>query len=117
VTSQITGKQRAISISLDDVRMSASQLQAGDTVDIYISLGASGGAAEWKLFRPDVTVLAVPSQTGPSGGGNLVLRMDTKDAANFAFAATNTQLYFVLRPTAGASPTAPSTGTAATVLR
>ena len=69
-----------------------------------------------KLFRPNVKVLAVPTP-GPSGGGNLVLRVETKDAADFAFAADNTQLWFVVRPVVGAKPTARDTATAATVLR
>jgi Flp pilus assembly protein CpaB len=112
VDSQITGTQRAISISLDNVRGSLSQLQAGDSVDIYTS---TTGVV--KLFRPNVKVLAVPSVAGPSGGGNLILRIETRDAANVAFAADNTQLYFVLRPVVGAKPTKRSTANAATVLR
>ena len=58
-------------------------------------------------------VLAVPTPEG----GNLVLRVDTKDAADFAFAADNAQLWFVVRPVIGAKPTARDTATAATVLR
>ena len=38
VDSQITGTQRAISISIDNVHGSLSQLQAGDSVDIYTSV-------------------------------------------------------------------------------
>ena len=112
VDSQITGDQRAISISIDNVRGSLSQLQAGDSVDIYTAL-----TGIVKLFRPNVKVLAVPSKPGPSGGGNLVLRIATKDAAQFAYAADNTQMWFVLRPVVGAKPTKPSTANAATVLR
>jgi Flp pilus assembly protein CpaB len=102
VGSQIVGKQRAQSIAIDNVHGSLSQVQAGDFVDIYT-------AAEGKvmLFRSNVKVLAIPTTTGPSGSGNLVLRVDTKDAADFAFAADNTQLWFVLRPVAGAKKTVP----------
>ena len=89
-----------------------SQVQTGDFVDIY-----TGVAGVVKLFKPNVKVLAVPSVPGPSGGGNLGLRIESKDAANFAYAADNTQLYFVLRPVVGAKPTKPSTANAATVLR
>ncbi len=112
VDSQITGAERGISISIDNVHGSLSQLQAGDSVDIY-----TGVAGSVKLFRPNIKVLAVPSQPGPSGGGNLVLRIQTADAAQFAYAADNTQLWFVLRPVVGAKPTKPSTANAATVLR
>ena len=70
-----------------------------------------------KLFKPNVKVLAVPSLPGPSGGGNLILRVDTKEAAKFAYAADNTQLWFVLRPVIGAKATKSSTANASTVLR
>jgi Flp pilus assembly protein CpaB len=112
VDSQITGTQRGISISIDNVHGSLSQLQSGDTVDIYISV-----AGVVKLFDPNVKVLTVPAIPGPSGGSNLVLRIETADAAKWAYAADNTQFYFVLRPVVGAKPTKKSTANAATVLR
>jgi Flp pilus assembly protein CpaB len=118
VDSQITGDQRGISVSVDNVHGSLSQLQAGDSIDLYIALG--GGAAGQglvKLFRENVKVLAVPAQTGPSGGSNLILRVNTKDAADFAYAADNTQMYFVIRPVVGAKKTPKETATAASVLR
>lgn len=109
VDSQIVGTERAISVAIDDVHGSLSQLQPGDFVDIYTTVSGTV-----KLFRPNVKVLAVPSQTGPSGGGNLILRIDTKDAADFAFAADSTQLWFVLRPVAGAKPTTPDSANIST---
>jgi Flp pilus assembly protein CpaB len=112
VDSQITGTQRAISISIDNVHGSLSQLQGGDSVDIYTSV-----AGVVKLFEPNVKVLTVPAVPGPSGGSNLILRIETKQAAKWAYAADNTQFYFVLRPVVGAKATKPSTANAATVLR
>lgn len=112
VDSQITGKQRAISIAIDNVHGSLSQLQAGDAIDIYANV-----AGTVSLFRPNIKVLAVPSQPGPSGGGNLVLRIETRDASQFAYAAESTQLWFILRPVVGAKPTVPSTASSATVLK
>jgi len=112
VDSQISGTQRALSISIDNVHGSLSQVQAGDSVDIYTAV-----AGVVKLFRPNVKVLAIPSIPGPVGGSNLILRLETKDAATFAYAADNTQLWFVLRPVVGAKPTKPSTADAASVLR
>jgi pilus assembly protein CpaB len=112
VDSQIRGRERAISISIDNVHGSLSQVQAGDSVDVYI---AAGG--ETKLFRPNVKVMAIPTIPGPTGGTNLVLRIDTKDAANWAYAADNASLWFVLRPVVGAKQTKPSQANAATVLR
>jgi Flp pilus assembly protein CpaB len=112
VDSQITGDERAISVSLDNVRGSMSQVQTGDSVDVYTAV-----AGTVKLFRPNVKVLAIPSVAGPSGGGNLVLKIKTKDAARWAYAQDNTQLWFVLRPVVGAKPTVNSTANATTVLR
>jgi len=118
VKSQLRGTERAISISIDNVHGSLSQLQAGDSIDLYIALGGgTGGQGLVKLFEPNVKVLTIPTQPGPSGGGNLVLKVDTRDAARFAYAADNTQFYFVLRPAVGAKRTAPSTATINSVLR
>jgi pilus assembly protein CpaB len=105
VDTKITGVQRAISVNVDNVHGSLSQLVANDHIDIYVGLGARGGQSIVKLFRGNVKVLAVPSD----GAGNLILQVNTKDAAKFAYAADNTQLYFVLRPQSGAKPTVPDT--------
>src|SRR5919106_1281819 len=82
VDTQITGTQRAISVSLDNVHGSLSQLKAGDQIDLYVSLGANNeGQALVKLFRPNVTVVAVPA--GDAEGGNLMLKIEQADAADF----------------------------------
>ena len=112
VDSQITGTQRALSISIDQVHGSLSQVQPGDSVDVYMAV-----AGVVKLFRPNVKVLTIPTIPGPTGSANMILRIETKDAATWAYAADNTQLWFVLRPVVGAKPTKPSTANAATVLR
>jgi Flp pilus assembly protein CpaB len=114
VDTQITGAQRAISVDVDSVHGSLSQLTAGDHIDLYISLGArNDGQSLVKLFRANVLVLAVP---GEGDEGNLMLRINERDAADFAYAADNTQMYFVIRPNAGARPTRPDTASIQTVL-
>jgi Flp pilus assembly protein CpaB len=118
VASQLRGVERAISVSVDNVHGSLSQLQAGSSIDLYVATGGrAGGQGLVKLFQPNVQVMAVPAQTGPSGGSNLILKINTADAAKFAYAADNTQFYFVLRPVIGAKPTAPTTATIDSVLR
>ncbi len=104
VDTLLRGTERAISISLDNVHGS-SLAAAGRGLGRH--LHRRGGVV--KLFRPNVKVLAVPGVPGPSGGGNLMLEINTGEAAQFAFAADNTQLWFVLRPVVGAKPTKPST--------
>jgi Flp pilus assembly protein CpaB len=112
VDSQITGTERAISVSVDNVHGSLSQLQTGDSIDVYTNV-----AGTVRLFEPNVKVLTVPAIPGPSGGSNLVLRIQTGDAARWAYAADNTQFYFVLRPVVGAKATRPSQANASTVVR
>jgi Flp pilus assembly protein CpaB len=113
VDSQITGTERGISVNLDSVHGSLSQLKAGDDIDIYVGTTQTNpqtGVEEAvvKLFRSNIRVLAVPTLEG----GNLVLRLHTRDAARFAFANDNTRLWFVLRPAAGAKPTPNTAATA-----
>jgi len=112
VDSQITGTERAISISIDGVHGSSSQVMPGDSVDVYLSV-----AGTVRLFEPNVKVLTTPTVPGPAGGGNLIVRIDTADAARWAFANDNAQFWFVLRPVVGAKQTKKSTATAATLLR
>jgi Flp pilus assembly protein CpaB len=112
VDSQLTGTQRAFALSLDGVHGVSSQVMPGDRVDVYIS--ASGTT---KLFASNVKVLTTPTVPGPAGGGNLILQIETKDAAKWLFAADNSQLIFVLRPVIAAKPTKRSQATSATLLR
>jgi Flp pilus assembly protein CpaB len=114
VASQITGEQRAISVSIDNVHGSLAQVVPGDSVDIYIALGArSNGQQLVKLFRPNVKVLALPGV----GGDTIVLRMESKDVPKFMYMADNTQMYWAIRPVAGVKPTARGTATIDSVLR
>ena len=64
MTTKLIGPQRAISVDIDNVHGSLSQLEAGDRIDVYIATGGGrNGQALVKLFRPNVYVLAVPGQT------------------------------------------------------
>ena len=112
VDSQITGTQRAISISIDGIHGSSSQIMPGDSVDVYLAI-----AGTVKLFEPNVKVLTTPTFPGPAGGGNLIIRIETGEAAKWAFANDNSQFWFVIRPVVGAKPTKPSTANASTLLR
>jgi Flp pilus assembly protein CpaB len=110
VDSQITGPQRALSISIDAIHGSLAQLKAGDTVDVYINHTPPGSQENRvELFRPNTKILAVP---GPEGGA-LVLRVPVRDAADWAYAADHVRFWFVLRPPTGASKTPEDVVTAA----
>ena len=101
IDSQITGRQRALSISIDAIHGSLGQLKAGDDVDIYMRTTRKGtGEPQIEPFRDAVRVLAVPGPTSTT----LILRTDTRDASKFAYAADHVGVSFVLRPAAGAKP-------------
>ena len=119
VDSQITGPQRAVSISIDAVHGSLSQIMPGDAVDMYIGLGGTGPSGQGlvKLFAPNVKVITTPSVPGPAGGSNLILLVNTQDVPKFLYAADHSQLYFAIRPVVGAKKTADATATAASILR
>jgi Flp pilus assembly protein CpaB len=112
VDSQITGTERAFAISIDGVHGVSSQVMPGDSVDVYIAVGGVT-----RLFRPNVKVLTTPTVPGPAGGGNLILKIDTREAATWLYAADNSTLIFVLRPVVGAKATKRSQATAANLLR
>jgi len=115
VNTKLTGNQRALSLAVDNIHGSLSQLAPGDRVDLYVALGAqNNGQAMVKLFRPNVYVIATPD---PNQGGALMFRVNSSDAADFAYAADNTQFYFVIRPRTGAKPTKPDKATILDVLR
>jgi len=111
LNAQITGNQRAVTLTIDPVRGSLANVASGDHVDIYTQLTREGRLVI-QLFRPNVTVLQAPG----AAGGNVVLRTGTGDAANVLFASTQTTLYFVVRPAAGAAITARTLADLSTVI-
>lgn len=98
------GTWRALSISLDAAHGIMPQAQTGDHVDVYAQVGGIMG-----LLLPDVYVLAAPNQaasgTAAPTSQNYILRVPTKDAPKFAYAADNGKIWFALRPQKGAHAT------------
>jgi len=111
LNQQITGVNRGVSLSIDPVHGSLANIASGDHVDIYTQLTRDGKLVI-QLFRADVPVLQAPG----AGGGTVVLEVGTADAANVLFAATQTTLYFVVRPASGASVTAKTLADLSTVI-
>jgi len=111
LNAQISGRERAITITVDPVKGSLANVASGDKVDIYTQLERDGRTVI-QLFRSSVTVLSSPG----ASGGNVVLKVGTKDASNILYAANQTTLYFVVRPASGAAPTPGSLADLSTVI-
>jgi Flp pilus assembly protein CpaB len=97
------GTYRALAISLDSTRGIVPQVLTGDHVDVYVQMNGRMG-----LLRPNVLVLQAPNQTAAgttaSTSNNYILRIPSRDAAKWAFAAQNGTIWFTLRPQTGAKP-------------
>ncbi|MEI7761298.1 MAG: Flp pilus assembly protein CpaB [Thermoleophilia bacterium] len=111
LNAQIAGKERGVTLTIDPVRGSLAHVATGDHVDIYTQLTRDGNLVI-QLFRANVLVLESPG----AAGGNVVLRVDTGDAPNVLYASTQAVLYFVIRPAAGAAPTAKKLADLSTVI-
>jgi len=109
---QITGRQRAIAISVDATHGLVGQVAAGNYVDVYIGTASPTKGQLVTLLAPDVYVIVAPG----TSSSNAILRVNTQDVPKFAFANDHTQLWLVLRPQVGASRTPPRTATLATLL-
>ena len=110
----ISGTERAIAIPVDSAHGLIGQVSAGNSVDVYVGVsgGTSAGGTVVTLLAPDIYVLVAPG----SGSDNAVLRVNSNQAAKFAYAADNERIWLVLRPQVGASPTLPTKATLATLL-
>ncbi|MSO96118.1 MAG: hypothetical protein EXQ81_10065 [Thermoleophilia bacterium] len=111
LNAQIAGRERGVTLTIDPVRGSLANVATGDHVDIYTQL-TRDGILVIQLFRANVLVLQSPG----AAGGNVVLRVDTRDAPNVLFASTQTTLYFVIRPAAGAARAARKLADLSTVI-
>lgn len=106
LASQLTGNERAITVSIDQAHGLLGHLQAGNRVDIYVAFpeGDKTPIALMKLLVTNVLVLAAPAG---GEGGTVALRLNSREAARVAFASDNAKLWFALRPPAAAKPTKP----------
>jgi pilus assembly protein CpaB len=111
LNAQLSGRERAITITVDAVRGSLANVASGDRVDIYTQLNRDGRTVI-QLFRSGVIVLQAPG----ASGGNVVLKVNSRDASNMLYAANQTTLYFAVRPAAAAAPSAGSLADLSTVI-
>lgn len=100
-TGPTAGTYRALAVNLDATHGIVPQVVTGDHVDVYVAMNGALG-----LLRPNVLVLQAPNQTAAgttaSTSGNYILRIPSRDAAKWAYAAESGTLWFVLRPSTGA---------------
>ena len=111
LNAQIAGKERGVTLAIDVVSGSLANVATGDHVDMYVKVDKNEQSTI-QLFRSNALVLSAPG----AAGGNVVLKVGSKDASNVLFAATQATLYFVIRPAAGARPSAPSLANLSTVI-
>jgi pilus assembly protein CpaB len=113
LVSKLAASQRAISVPLEGSHGLIGNLQVGDHVDVYASFSERNGQpALLRLMAPNVEVLSAGKQgTGASLGNsqanavnNVVLEVNTRQAAKLAFAVDTGKLWLTLRPGNGISP-------------
>jgi pilus assembly protein CpaB len=100
LTNHIMRNERAISVPIDPAHSVNNQLANGDHIDIFIGLNARSAAGSQpiiKLLMQDVTLLRAPL------GNIATLKVTERQAATLAWAVDNGRLWFVLRPTTGAT--------------
>jgi Flp pilus assembly protein CpaB len=134
VVNKISGEQRAMAVSLDSAHGNIGNIHVGDQVDVYGAFNVrrllpdgtvDPNAAERsvvKLIVEDITVLNAPTEAragfgaGAADKSNVTLRVTDEEAAKIAFSSENGKVWVVLRPAAGAEPSAPDLVTLETIL-
>jgi Flp pilus assembly protein CpaB len=115
--TQLTGAQRAVTIPVDALHGTTNHIQAGDRVDLYMYT-TQGGQPAVKLYRENLYILGIPGGPGPSGANaGFVLRVPSKDAADYLIAINSVQFGFVIRPEANSRKTPQETVTSLSVQR
>lgn len=97
IPTQLSGKQRAVAISVGPVQGLAGYVASGDHVDVYYQAGSSEGTI-LGLLEPNVLIMRA--------GAPVIIRADAGLAQKLALASTTGTLWFLLRP-AGNAKAAP----------
>jgi Flp pilus assembly protein CpaB len=112
VGAQLKRGQRAVAVPIDTHRGLIGRLQAGDRVDIYASVTSTTGPVI-KLMLQDIYVIEPPAASGGGIGGgggesNVLLRVNSEQAAKLAWVTEHGKNWFVLRPRLGAKKVPPA---------
>lgn len=109
LASQLASAQRALAIPLDSSHGLTGVVQGGDHVDIYSEVNAAAGGTQVRLLISNVLVLQESgvSANGAVAGnnGNVVVAINTNQAAELAYASDNGKIWLVLRPGNAKNPT------------
>jgi Flp pilus assembly protein CpaB len=92
--AQITGRQRAFALNVDDARGLVGFVADGDHVDVYYETGSAGTTA-LALLAANVTVLRAPTKDTPA-----LFKADAPLAQRLALGVDTGTLWFLLRPSA-----------------
>jgi len=90
--TQLTGKQRAVAISVGGVQGLVGYVSNGDHVDIYYETAGNGGTV-LGLLASNVLVMRAPANGTPA-----ILRLKAPEAQTMALASDSGTLWFLLRP-------------------
>jgi pilus assembly protein CpaB len=131
LSAQLTGVQRAITISIDAAHGMIGEIGKGDRIDVYAGfnvmpidaqgrpVGSGQSRAVLRLIMQNVPVLGVTKSNRFGGTGDdsqVTLQTTSHQAQKLAFASDNGKVWLVLRPPTGARPSAPSLITVETLL-
>ena len=92
IPTQLTGKQRAVAISVNGARGLVGYVASGDRVDIYYETAGNGGTV-LGLLASNVLVMRAPTAGTPA-----ILRLPAPQAQTMALASDSGTLWFLLRP-------------------
>ena len=108
LSTQVSGRQRAVALPVDGPTALAGLINAGDRVDIYVVMD-NGDRGIVGLLERDMYVLQAPGVTSEGvaqSTSQIVLRTrSTQQAQRIVWANENGKLYFIARPTTGAKRT------------
>jgi Flp pilus assembly protein CpaB len=131
LAAELTGLQRAITISIDSAHGMIGQISAGDRIDVYAGfnvspidalgrpIGSGQTRAVLRLVMQNVPVLDVSKTNRFGAGGDtsqVTLKATSYQAEKLAFASDNGKVWLVLRPPTGARASAPKLITVETLL-
>jgi Flp pilus assembly protein CpaB len=100
IRSRLTKRERAIEIPMDKIHGLLGTLRPGDHVDI---LGAFNSATQNAGGVPILHEIVRDIRVMQNNGSSVILETTDTQGAALAFASENARLWFLLRPTLGAT--------------